>query len=99
MCLRAVGGEVGATSSLAPKIGPLGLVSFEIDLYGYAMLVSSPDPPVREKREGGSEISLVPRPGRRRKEGLVPIAHTCANYPKKTWGATNDYAFLLSSRV
>ena len=25
MYLRAVGGEVGATSSLAPKIGPLGL--------------------------------------------------------------------------
>ena len=25
--LRAVGGEVGATSTLAPKIGPLGLVS------------------------------------------------------------------------
>ena len=25
--LRVVGGEVGATSSLAPKIGPLGLVS------------------------------------------------------------------------
>uniref|UniRef100_A0A1B0D4Q9 Large ribosomal subunit protein uL11 N-terminal domain-containing protein n=1 Tax=Phlebotomus papatasi TaxID=29031 RepID=A0A1B0D4Q9_PHLPP len=25
--LRCVGGEVGATSSLAPKIGPLGLVS------------------------------------------------------------------------
>ena len=25
MCLRAVGGEVGATSALAPKIGPLGL--------------------------------------------------------------------------
>ena len=25
--LRAVGGVVGATSSLAPKIGPLGLVS------------------------------------------------------------------------
>ena len=25
--LRAVGGEVGATSALAPKIGPLGLVS------------------------------------------------------------------------
>ena len=34
--------------------------------------------------------SLVPRPGRRRKEGLVPIAHACANYPKKTWGAAND---------
>ncbi len=27
VCLRAVGGEVGATSALAPKIGPLGLVS------------------------------------------------------------------------
>jgi len=26
--MRCVGGEVGATSSLAPKIGPLGLVSF-----------------------------------------------------------------------
>ena len=26
--LRAVGGEVGATSALAPKIGPLGLVSY-----------------------------------------------------------------------
>jgi len=25
VCLRAIGGEVGATSSLAPKIGPLGL--------------------------------------------------------------------------
>jgi len=25
ICLRAVGGEVGATSALAPKIGPLGL--------------------------------------------------------------------------
>ncbi|XP_022099464.1 60S ribosomal protein L12-like [Acanthaster planci] len=25
VCLRAVGGEVGATSSLAPKVGPLGL--------------------------------------------------------------------------
>jgi len=25
--MRCVGGEVGATSSLAPKIGPLGLVS------------------------------------------------------------------------
>lgn len=28
--LRAVGGEIGATSSLAPKIGPLGLVSWNI---------------------------------------------------------------------
>ena len=26
--LRVVGGEVGATSSLAPKLGPLGMVSF-----------------------------------------------------------------------
>ena len=25
VCLRAVGGEVAATSSLAPKVGPLGL--------------------------------------------------------------------------
>ena len=24
VCLRAVGGEVGATATLAPKIGPLG---------------------------------------------------------------------------
>ena len=29
--LRCVGGEVGATSSLAPKIGPLGLVSIYLD--------------------------------------------------------------------
>ena len=29
VCLRCTGGEVGATSSLAPKIGPLGLVSIE----------------------------------------------------------------------
>lgn len=28
--LRCVGGEVGATSSLAPKIGPLGLVSIKL---------------------------------------------------------------------
>jgi hypothetical protein len=32
--LRCVGGEVGATSSLAPKIGPLGLVSNETFLVG-----------------------------------------------------------------
>ena len=42
--LRAVGGEVGATSALAPKIGPLGLVSrqnFHIrgNLIIYAQLV------------------------------------------------------------
>ena len=41
--------------------------------------------------------SLVPRPGRRRKEGLVPIAHTCANYPKKTWDAENDCTLILPS--
>lgn len=28
--MRCTGGEVGATSSLAPKIGPLGLVSIAI---------------------------------------------------------------------
>ncbi len=28
--MRCTGGEVGATSSLAPKIGPLGLVSITI---------------------------------------------------------------------
>lgn len=48
--LRAVGGEVGATSSLAPKIGPLGLVCFlklklrpKITIgnfYAYSFLVS-----------------------------------------------------------
>ena len=26
VCLRAVGGEVGATATLAPKIGPLGMM-------------------------------------------------------------------------
>lgn len=33
--LRCVGGEVGATSSLAPKIGPLGLVSINLLLFSY----------------------------------------------------------------
>lgn len=33
--LRCVGGEVGATSSLAPKIGPLGLVSILFLLVSY----------------------------------------------------------------
>lgn len=28
--LRCVGGEIGATSALAPKVGPLGLVSFRM---------------------------------------------------------------------
>ena len=46
------------------------------------------------------DIALyIPRPGRRRKEGLVPIARACANYFKKTWGAaTILYAFSPSSR-
>ena len=30
--LRVVGGEVGATSSLAPKIGPLGLSPKKVNL-------------------------------------------------------------------
>ena len=34
--------------------------------------------------------------GRRRKEGLVPIARACANYPKKTWGAANDCTLFRS---
>lgn len=32
VCLRCTGGEVGATSSLAPKIGPLGLVSSSTEI-------------------------------------------------------------------
>lgn len=44
--LRCVGGEVGATSSLAPKIGPLGLVSNESYSAVYALaLVLALDPP------------------------------------------------------
>ena len=61
---------------------------FEIGLYG------SPDPPVLEKKEGGSGITLVPRPGRRRK--YLQFARACANYPKKFWGATNDYTLFCS---
>jgi hypothetical protein len=36
--LRCVGGEVGATSSLAPKIGPLGLVSNETCFAVYVLV-------------------------------------------------------------
>jgi large subunit ribosomal protein L12e len=32
--LRAVGGEVGAASTLAPKIGPLGLVCVYVLIIG-----------------------------------------------------------------
>ena len=38
--------------------------------------------------------SLVPRPRRRRKEGLVPIARACANYIKKTWGTANYFTLF-----
>ena len=33
--LRAVGGEVGSASTLAPKVGPLGLVSLLLVVYVY----------------------------------------------------------------
>lgn len=33
--LRATGGEVGATSALAPKIGPLGLVRNKKKIFSY----------------------------------------------------------------
>ena len=33
VCLRAVGGEVGATAALAPKLGPLGLVGLLLFLF------------------------------------------------------------------
>ena len=46
--------------------------------------------PPSSSHTGRVGYSLVPRPGRRRKEGLVTIACACANYPKKTWGAAND---------
>lgn len=32
--LKAVGGEVGAASTLAPKIGPLGLSPKKVFIYG-----------------------------------------------------------------
>lgn len=35
--LRCIGGEVGATSALAPKVGPLGLVS---ECFNYLLTVS-----------------------------------------------------------
>ena len=41
-------------------------------------------PPSSPSHTGRVGYSLVPRPGRRRKEGLVPIARACTNYPKKT---------------
>ena len=37
--LRCVGGEVGATSSLAPKIGPLGLVRFYFINLNYLWII------------------------------------------------------------
>jgi hypothetical protein len=37
--LRCVGGEVGATSSLAPKIGPLGLVSINTNIIVAAVTI------------------------------------------------------------
>lgn len=40
--LRCVGGEVGATSSLAPKIGPLGLVSINLLLFSNNFLLKIP---------------------------------------------------------
>ena len=43
-------------------------------------------------------LSIVPRPfKRRRRKVLVPIARACTNYPKKTRGSINDYAFSSSS--
>lgn len=38
--LRAMGGEVGSSSALAPKIGPLGLVSIFLSLTGVVSLVT-----------------------------------------------------------
>ena len=40
-------------------------------------------------------LALYPGP----EGGLVPIACACANYPKKSWGAANDYVFSPSSRA
>lgn len=37
--LRAVGGEVGASASLAPKIGPLGLVIIPASIFVIQMIV------------------------------------------------------------
>ena len=34
--------------------------------------------------------SVEPRPFEGEEKDLVPIAHPCANYPKKTWGTMND---------
>lgn len=42
--LRCVGGEVGATSALAPKVGPLGLVSiFQPCYFHFVFHISSCD--------------------------------------------------------
>ena len=37
--LKAIGGEIGSASSLAPKLGPLGLVG-NLVYYCFAILIS-----------------------------------------------------------
>jgi ribosomal protein L11 len=57
--LRATGGEVGASSALAPKIGPLGLVSL-------------PNERAKRVREGNWEqwtMEVGRKVGRRRTSG------------------------------
>ena len=54
--LRATGGEVGATSALAPKIGPLGLVrSILLLILKYIELKVS----VKKKCENGQGLCFV----------------------------------------
>ena len=87
--MRCTGGEVGATSALAPKIGPLGLVSM-------SRSASSSLPPLSQSaRVTGHapvEAQIIPASGNR---AAQPGGHLCAEKS----GTNLSIAALLLQRV
>lgn len=62
MQLRATGGEVGASSALAPKIGPLGLVSLLLvtpDVAQVLTILSGDAQSPKKVGEGEQQSALV----------------------------------------
>ncbi|KTG46829.1 hypothetical protein cypCar_00001311, partial [Cyprinus carpio] len=67
--MRCTGGEVGATSSLAPKIGPLGLI--EVVPSASALIIKALKEPPRDRKK----VKNIKHSGSVTLDEIINIAH------------------------
>lgn len=99
--LRATGGEVGASSALAPKIGPLGLVRCSATLSEACSQTCSSHPRRSEKisRKRHPHGRVCESPSNSRSKTDKRPSRSCPQHPLSSSGLSKVWAILLLSVV